>query len=77
MLAPRRGELVAALLVDDEMHGSELVRVQRPPELERSSGSEVEPVDEDEDGEPAHDRRSHCGRDVDFQLAPLSFVLPG
>ena len=75
VLAPRLGQLVAALVVDDEVHGSQVVRVQRPPELERPSRGEVEPVDEDEDGEPAHDRCPHRSGDVDLQLTPLSLVL--
>ena len=72
---PGRGEVLGAHRVEIEVDDAQLVGSQRPRVLERSSGGEVDVVDEHEHDVPAQDRRGDCLRRVVLELVGLGLVL--
>ena len=75
VLAPVGGEAFGVILIDDEVHGAELVGTQRASELHRSGDGDVEAVDEHHDDEPAPHRRRDRLRNVVLQRRVLALVL--
>ena len=77
VLAPLLGEHVGVVLVDHEVHRTQLVGPQRAPELHRAGDGEVEPVDEHHHDEPpAHRRGDRLGHFV-HEGVVLALVLLG
>ena len=76
-VAPVFGEPVGVVLVDDEVHGAQLVGPERAAELHGAGDGEVEPVDEHHHDEPAPDRRGDRLRHFVHERVVFALVLLG